>query len=95
MTIATAPGLIGYYPEMGQPRPEAQIDASLGHYGKHWYLKTRLVLTGRGIQHLKTLTAADLVPEAHHRIGEHEYKVTVSAFEKLRSEYTIASEFLL
>lgn len=97
----TAPqtaGLACYYSEMGQPRPaDAVIDAQLAHYGKHYFLTTRLVLKGRGIEHLKTLTAADLAPtvKAQEMIGCHEYKVTIKAFEQICRQYRVAYEMLL
>ena len=99
MTNATqqpAVGLVGYYPEMGEARPaDAAIDAQLSHYGKHYFLKTPLVLTGRGVEHLGTLTSAQLTPAAQHKVGWHEYKVTVRAFEAICRTHKVASESLL
>ncbi|HQY89560.1 MAG TPA: hypothetical protein PK402_12980 [Tepidisphaeraceae bacterium] len=95
-TIENATGLCGYYPEMGEKRPaDAVIDARLAHYGKHYFLKTPLVLAGRGIELLNTLKAHELTPAAQHKVGWHEYKVTVAAFEKLWATYKIASESML
>lgn len=87
--------MVGFYPEMGEAKPEAQIEASLGHYGRHWYLKTPLTLKGRGIKHLRTLSPSDLVPQAQSKVGWHEYKVTEAAFESLKSKHRISVEFLL
>ena len=42
--------LATYYPEMGEAKPLAQIEASLGHYGKHYFLRTPLTLSGRGVE---------------------------------------------
>lgn len=99
MTTATEmTGLVGYYSEMGEKRPAAAvIDARLGHYGKHYFLTTRLVLKGRGIEFLKTLEAKDIVPTpaAQAKVGCHEYKVTLAAFEKICREHLVASESLL
>ena len=97
MTTATqTTGVVGYYSEMGEGRPEAaQIDASLGHYGKHYFLTTRLTLKGRGIEFLKTLEAKDLTDFAQDKVGCHEYKVTIAAFEKICRQYLVAREHLL
>ena len=87
--------LTSYYPEMKEDRPAAQIDASLGHYGKQYYLKTPLVLKGSGIVHTGTLTAEQLVPSAQHKAGWHTYKVTLAAFDAICEKYEVASESLL
>ena len=85
-----------YYPEMNEAKPVNTIGrASLAHYGQHYFIDTRLVLKGRGITHTGTLTANDLVPSAQHRIGEHTYKVTLKAFEKLCEQYDFSGEILL
>lgn len=88
-------GLLGYHPELGEAKPDAQIEASLSHYGNHYFLKTRLELKGVGIKFLKTLTSADLVPEAQDKIGTNEYWVTVRAFEKIKEAHGVAYEMLL
>lgn len=96
MTTATQNGMIGYYSEMGEKRPAAAtIDATLSHTGKHWFLKTALTLKGRGVSLLRTLQAKDLVPQAQHKVGWHEYKVTDAAFEAIKTEHCVACEFLL
>lgn len=85
-----------YTPEMGERRPDdAVIDAALGHYGKHYYLKTPLVLKGRGIEYLGTLTAGELVSQAQHKVGWHSYKVTCAAMERIEREHKTACESLL
>lgn len=84
-----------YYPEMGQTLPTAQIEATLGHYGRHYYLKTPLKLAGRGITYRGTLTASDLIPQAHGKIGWHEYKATEAAYRRICAEYTVSRECLL
>lgn len=84
-----------YYPEMGEAKPITEGRASLAHYGKHYFIDTRLVLKGRGITHTGTLTAEDLVPSAQHRVGEHTYKVTINAFEKLCEKHDFTGEILL
>lgn len=73
-----APGLYMYTPEMGQEKPECQIDASLSHYGDHWFLTTKLSLKGRGIRLDKTENDTNY------------YIVTEHAFEKLKTEYSIS-----
>ena len=88
-------GLIGYHPEMGEAKPEALIDASLCHYGEHYYLTSRVALSGRGVQFRKTLQSTDLTPAAQHKAGWHEYRVTVKAFEQICKQYRVAHEMLL
>lgn len=92
---STKPGLRSYYPEMGEIRPFALIEARLGHYGQHWFLKTPLTLKGRGIKHIGVLTAERLTPQAQKKAGWNEYKVTEAAFEKLCQQYPVSSESLL
>jgi len=84
-----------WYPVMREERPEAEIDACLSHYGRHWFLRTRLVLSGRGVEFLGEETAETLVPEAAHRIGERRYKVTERAFERICAAHSVRSEMLL
>ena len=84
-----------YYPEMGETKPEAQIEASLGHYGRHWFLRTPLTLKGRGITFRNTLTADQLTEQGQRLVGWNEYRVTEKAFESLRECYTISTEALL
>jgi hypothetical protein len=85
-----------YHPEMGETqRNDTQIEAQLGHYGKHWYIKTPLTLKGRGITFRGTLTAEDLVASASRKIGWHEYVVTERAMEKLQAMYVVSSAMLL
>ncbi len=86
---------VTYYPEMGDAKPEADIEATLGHYGNHWLLKTPLFLQGRGIHHIGTLKAANLTPQAKRKAGWHMYRVTARAFERLAKKYTIADACLL
>jgi hypothetical protein len=93
--IQTATGLACYYPEMGDAKPEAQIEASLGHYGNHYYLKSQVLLSGRGVQFLGTLKASDLTPAAQHKAGWHEYKVTMRAFDSICREHRVSHEMLL
>lgn len=89
-------GMHFHYPEMGEKRREdSQIEASLGHYGKHYYLKTPLVLRGRGIKHLRTLAADELAEFARHKAGWHQYEVTLLAMRKLAEKYVVTGEALL
>lgn len=87
--------LATYYPEMGQAKPEADIEAQLSHYGKHWYLSSKVELRGRGVNFIRTLTATDFVDPNNRRIGWHEYKVTEAAFERICKEHSVSSEILL
>lgn len=85
-----------YCPEMKEVRPEAtQIDAHLSHYGKHYFLRTPLMLKGRGIVHQGVETAESLVPTAQHKAGWNKYKVTTAAFEAICEKYNVSMESLL
>ena len=96
LTGGAAAGFCGYYPEMSEAKPVAQIEARLAHYGRHYFIKTPLTLKGRGIEFRGVLTADSLVGGAANRLcGWNEYKVTLNAFEKLEAQYRIASEMLL
>jgi len=79
----------GYYPEMNETAPaDTQIEASLGHYGEHYYLRTHLVLKGRGITHTKTLTPEDF--PGGRMAGWHCYRVTIKALRNLEEQYVVA-----
>lgn len=96
MQIAKTTGYEGYTPEMGETRPaDAAIDAQLAHYGKHYFLKTPLTLSGRGVEFLGQIKASDLVPAAQHKAGWNEYKVTIKAFERICEQHKVACEHLL
>ncbi len=86
-------GLKSYYPEMKETKPEAQIEATLGHYGKHWFVRTPLTLKGRGIVDRGALTAEELTTD--RLVGWNQYKVTERAFETLCEKYTVVTENLL
>ena len=90
-----ATGLQGYHPEMGEPKPEAQIEARIGHYGKHWYLKSQIELKGRGVTLQNVLTSNQLTPQAQHKVGWFEYKVTDAAFDKICKQHRVSTEMLL
>lgn len=81
-------GLTSYYPEMGEAKPAAQIEARLSHYGKHWYLSTPLTLKGRGIEFQETHTD-------ERRSGWNRYKVTERAFGQICKLHAVSSESLL
>lgn len=91
--VASAPGVYVYTPEMGQQKPEGcQIEASLSHYGKHYFIDTPLQLKGRGISFMRTYSAKDFTNPDNHKVGWNEYCVTKLAFEKLKSQYAISYE---
>lgn len=93
---APAPGLHGYYPEMGDKKPVCQMEASLSHNGKHYFIDTPLVLSpGRGIEYLGTYRPQDLTPQGQRKVGWGKYKVTCNAFEKLKREYSVSYQMLL
>lgn len=57
--VAEAPGVYRYTPEMGGQKPECQMEASRGYYGKHWFIDTPLELKGRGIELIKKYQEKD------------------------------------
>ncbi len=84
-------GVHSFTPEMGQRKVSAQIDASLSHYGNHYFLDTPLELKGRGITFIKVYAAGDFI-RPNHKVGWNSYKVTTAVFEKLKSQYSISME---
>jgi hypothetical protein len=75
-----AKGVHSFTPEMGQRKPNCQMQASIGHYGGY-YIRTPLELKGRGIKLVDT-----------SETGVNRFKVSDMAFQKLKSEYSISSE---
>lgn len=88
------PGVYCYTPEMGGQKPDCQMEASRGYYGKHWFIDTTLELKGRGIELIKKYQEKDFCSK-DHRVGWNEYRVTNRAFEKLKEKYSISQECLL
>lgn len=87
--------LQSYCPEMKETKPEAQIEASLAHYGNHWFLRTTLTLKGRGITDRGPIKASELTEKGQRLAGWNQYKVTERAFETLCEKYTVVTESLL
>ena len=87
--------LKSYHPEMGEEKPEAEIEASLCYYGKHWFLRTPLTLNGRGIALRNTLTANQLAPQGQRLVGWNEYRVTERDFNALCEEYDVVTQMTL
>lgn len=84
-----------YTPEMGQQKPDCQMEASRSYYGKHLFIDTPLEIKGRGITFIKKYTSKDFANPNNHKIGWNEYQVTNLAFEKLKTQYTISMECCL
>lgn len=84
-----------YYPEMNETKPAAAFEASLSHYGRHYFVKTPRTLKGRGIVFLNTLKPSDLVPQAQEKVGWNEYKLTIAAFDTLCKAEDVSSASLL
>lgn len=90
---ADQPGLYTYTPEMGQQKPVGcLIEASLGHYGKHYFLDTPLELKGRGITLLETYKDSNLNKSGKYKTGWNCYQVTERAFEKIKQQYAVSME---
>ena len=88
-------GLKMYHPEMGEAKPEAQIEVRNSWDGKHYILCTPLTLKiGRGIKHTRVLQASNLAINSP-KVGWNEYYVTERAFEILEKQYTMSMELLL
>lgn len=88
-------GVYSYTPEMGQQKPECQMEASLAYYGKHYFVDTPIELKGRGITLLRKYEEKDFCTPGNHKVGWYEHCVTKKAFEKLKAEYSISMERLL
>lgn len=88
-------GVYSYTPEMGQQKPECQMEAQLSYYGKHYFVDTPLKLKGRGITLVKQYEEKDFCAPGNHRVGWYGYRVTKNAFEKLKKQYSISMERLL
>lgn len=87
-----------YYPELGEAKPEAQIEASMAHDGRHYFLTTPLTINpGRGIEFVKTYKSTDLCksPAAQRKVGWNEYFVTLKAYERIKAAYAVSCEVLL
>lgn len=75
-------GSYGYCLELGHEIPGGCVfEASLGFYGKHWYLKS---LNGQ------TLKGRGIADE-----GNGKYRVTTAAFERICKEYPVRQELFL
>lgn len=83
-------GTYAYTPEMGQRRPDCQMEVSRSHYGKHVYIDTPLEIKGRGITLLKKYAEKDFVKSNHYKVGWYSYQVTSNAYDKLKEQYTIS-----
>lgn len=97
-----------YHPEMGEKIDTTKITthASLGHYGKHYFVTSTLgpdKIRGVGVKYLGRY--AGLEPDVlklelqcsadHKYLGYYHYKLTEKAFEKLQKTVEIGYEMLL
>lgn len=85
-------GVYSYTPEMGQEKPECQMEASRAYYGGHYFVDTPLELKGRGITPVDTCWTKGCKKQIENWKC---YRVTRKAFEKLQEQYTISMEVLL
>ena len=88
-------GVYSYTPEMGDQKPDCQMEAQLSYYGKHYFVDTPLKLKGRGITMIKQYEEKDFCTPGNYRVGWYEYRVTKNAFAKLKEQYSISMERLL
>lgn len=89
------PGLKLYTPEMHDRKPVTHMEASLAHYGKHYYVDTTEALKGRGIEYIKTYTGKELTRAGQYKVGWNSYRVTSLAFKVLEGKYPISMEMHL
>lgn len=89
------PGTHLYWPEMGDRKPDCKIEASLGYYGRHFFIDTPLELKGRGIEFLEKWDSKQLTASGQYKAGWNHYRVTERAFELLKKQYPISMEALL
>ncbi len=92
---AETAGTYVYTPEMGQSRPDCQMEAKHSYYGGHYYIETPMELKGRGITFCEKLQAGNLYKSSQYKAGWNRYKVTRLAYEKLEKQYSISMECLL
>lgn len=88
-------GTYSYCPEMGEQKPDCQMEAQLSYYGKHYFVDSPIELKGRGITFVRQHTEKDFCGLGNRRVGWYEYKVTKLAFEKLKEKYSISMERML
>ncbi len=73
---ALQPGTYTYTPEMGEEKPDCQMESRLSYDGKHVYINTPLDLKGRGITFLRKYTSKDLTGPGVRKTGWNQYRVT-------------------
>lgn len=83
-----------YTPEMGETKPEAQMEVSYCYGGGHWVYTPLTLKTGRSVRFEKTYTAKDLIPGSY-KVGWNVYHVTDKGLKTLEAEYQISREVLL
>lgn len=88
--ISQGRGIKGYTPEMGQKKPNCQMEAMLCHDGRHYFIWSRFTLKGRGIRPIEQTDE-----EKKERPGIERYYVTDRAIDILKKQYSIAMEFNL
>ncbi|KMY49598.1 hypothetical protein [Peribacillus loiseleuriae] len=82
-----------YCPEMGDTKPQAQIEAKFSAIMGKFRISTPLELKGRGIKYHDTYTEHNC--NSPKLYGHNIYYVTMAAYKKLEQEYTSAQEVLL
>lgn len=93
--VELSPGLYLYWPEMGESKPQCQIEASRSYYGEHYMISTPLQLKGRGIKFERVLETKNLSKRMQYKVGWNEYYVTERAYGLLQKKYSISQECLL
>lgn len=86
------PGTYSYTPEMGQEKPDCQMEAGHCYDGKHYWVDTPIELKGRGITPLECHWIEGCKKQVEKWKS---YRVTRKAFEKLKEQYTISMELNL
>ena len=84
-----------YTPEMGEEKPDCQMESKYSYDGKHLYIDTPLEIMGRGITFLRKYSPKDFISKNNRKIGWNQYKVTRMAYKKLEQQYAISMKCYL
>jgi hypothetical protein len=87
-------GITSYAPEMGEAKPQAQMEVSYCYGGGHWIDTPLTLKTGRSIRFEKTYTEKELI-KGSYKVGWNLYYVTNNGLEMLEAQYSISREALL
>ena len=82
----------GYYPEMGEVKPAAQMEAHMFYNGRGYFINSRVKLdTNRSVRFVEVITEK----QNPRCTGWYRYDVTLNGFKQLSAVYVISMELLL